>query len=816
MVKRFAVVLSDVHIGNNTPTCWYQASIHEPQLTEVLKWILARREVVREVILLGDLFDVWTYPPSVKPPTMGEIIAANRTLLGSGGPFAALVRALPGRVRLLLGNHDGSLTARDVALLNQSLGGNQARGERIELVTDPWRVVTGTSGARTVFSHGHHWCMFNAPDTRSRWSTIPIGHIVSRALAYRLTVGPHRLGPKETAAHRHNSGNPSPNFRQALGTWRPGKDLGRILIEYFCKETGMSQTERVVMPGPPPTTAQEAVRIFANLYELWTRREGRGRDAYRAAAAELSPGDDLAWFAQRLAMRTASDLAVMGHTHTPVAGVAVSPVNYVNSGFMCVPKPDAPRTQFTFTQVDLEKATAQVLALVPAGGGYAVTPAKAPVMDSVILRGLDDYSCYVRVENRSDRPLRRVSFDKDATSYWVVAPPPQIAPRSRADIWLIDPPLPRGSGGSFTYTDGKQTLKFAFACPRTSDNSVSSPVADYQTKVGRGAWRTGGVDPKGFPLQVRFFVGTRRVTGVGPGPRRPGLPGAGPAIQRRRPGATPPRPFRRPRREQSPFVVAASRVLDAHGSPSNRGAVMCVAHLTSNDGQPLLIPDKVPSDTRPGREKLRFPPKHIPGPDIETVTVGTTKYEFVWIHPNVPPDAPPNVGGMAFLPRPGSATFTVLTFNVAALLDRRRGCRNDHHAEMQLTRFIREQDARFQLRLGKLELHNYSRRGVDWGWSACNKCLEGLAIFLKALNNPGRTTAPARASIGWERLYEKGAPGCGHETDGAHIKLLMDAGWDHPQGPMPEGARELPPARPPAAPPARPPAPATPPDVYTA
>jgi hypothetical protein len=29
MAKRYAVVLSDIHIGDNSPTCWYQKSVHE-------------------------------------------------------------------------------------------------------------------------------------------------------------------------------------------------------------------------------------------------------------------------------------------------------------------------------------------------------------------------------------------------------------------------------------------------------------------------------------------------------------------------------------------------------------------------------------------------------------------------------------------------------------------------------------------------------------------------------------------------------------------------------------------------------------------
>src|SRR5262245_45872508 len=280
--RRLAVVLSDVHIGNNSPTCWYQAAVHERPLNEALAWILARRSIVREVVLLGDLFDVWTYPPSVRPPSMREIVAANPALLGPGGPLAAVVRALPGRVRLLLGNHDGSLTPADIDLVNRSLGGNPARGERIELVTAPWHVVTGASGARTVFSHGHHWCMFNAPDARSRWASIPIGHFVSRAIGYQLS---RSLRPRETAADRPNSGNPTGvDARVVMSAWNGRDDLGAFLLDYFCRTTGMPKTERIVMPDGSTTTAQEAARVFAGLFALWVRREGRRPEALRAAA----------------------------------------------------------------------------------------------------------------------------------------------------------------------------------------------------------------------------------------------------------------------------------------------------------------------------------------------------------------------------------------------------------------------------------------------------------------------------------------------------------------------------------------------------
>lgn len=48
--EQYAVVLSDIHIGDNAPTCWYQARVHFPYLESVLAWAVAKRASVREVI----------------------------------------------------------------------------------------------------------------------------------------------------------------------------------------------------------------------------------------------------------------------------------------------------------------------------------------------------------------------------------------------------------------------------------------------------------------------------------------------------------------------------------------------------------------------------------------------------------------------------------------------------------------------------------------------------------------------------------------------------------------------------------------------
>ena len=756
--KRYAIALSDVHIGNGAPTCWYQSRVHEPQLTALFSWMLANRDSIREVILLGDMFEFWTYPPAMRPPSMRDIIRANPGILGPRGPLAAVVRAFPKQVRLVRGNHDGNLTRTDVQDLSRSLGG------RIELIDSGTLIASGASGKRTVFTHGHYSCMFNAPDTRSKWDMIPIGHFVTRAISYELSK---TLAPGKTAADTSNSGNPTGvDLSSLVQAWsKQGGDLAAFLIDYMCRTTGLPRTLPIVMPNGSKTTADEAARVFAGLFTLWERRLGRRLDAMRAANADWGGGDDLAWFAQRRALQTASDLIVMGHTHSAVAGVDVSPVDYVNTGYECVSRPDAARTPFTFAQVDLETATARILGVVPRAGGFGVAPVRARRLPSVIVRG-SDYSCYARIENRTDRSLRLVRSAKPPASFWAVPPPGEIKPRSRAEIWVQDTPGATGSAGSFSYSDGKRTFDFSVSCPVVLSNSVKSPVA-YETKVGNGLWRKAGVDASGYPVQARFYVGAAMPLGtpIPPPSRTPAVLGT-----------------KTPSRENR-YVVAARQILDRSKTPKERGIVLSVTTLTPYTSPPLLDPT-----TDASRKRLAKPPNHLVSPDVHSITVDGQEYRYVWIQPNVPPVSPPLTGGMAFLPGPGQTGFTVVTFNVAGLdNDYRRKCTNAHHAEMQMIGFVNAQSGLWRSRLGRIEIHNYSRKGPTWGYSACNACLHDLAAFLTALNSITRPQ-PIKASISWERLYDKNAR-CGHPTTAANIKRLVDAGWDEPQGSRPAGTR---------------------------
>ncbi|EFC80448.1 metallophosphoesterase [Parafrankia sp. EUN1f] len=495
------VVLSDVHIATNSPTNWYQAGIHEPYLVATFDWIVENADLFQEVILLGDLVDLWTFPPDVRPPSMADIIAANPRVLGPGGALARVVATF-GSVTYVLGNHDGTLTADDLDALRQAVG-------PVRLV-DPVYIRTGVTGARTVFSHGHHWTMFNAPDPTPPWAPLPIGHFVTRSFAHQMA---RRLQAGQSVADLPDMGYPAGiNLDDFLRTLDPmlHPDLSSRLLDYVADVAGLPRTAPIVLPDGTTTTIDEAASIYAHLFSRWEKEEGLFT-AGRAALADSSA--HLAWFAQRLAIQHSADLVVFGHTHRPMGGLTVSPVNYVNSGFECAAVPDHPHRFFTFTVVDLDAPSADIRMVEPAprgdqgASGHRVVAAPVEARHSAIVPPALDFSCYVRIHNEGSVPLR-LAGSRVAHGHWIVPPPREIAAGGRADAWLQHEPGLEGSGVEFIYTRDGKTLPFEVSCPTgPRRNTAAGADGNFVARSGAGDWaRRGHVPTAGHPLQVVFTV----------------------------------------------------------------------------------------------------------------------------------------------------------------------------------------------------------------------------------------------------------------------------------------------------------------------
>lgn len=500
MAKRSAAVLSDIHIGIDHPTNWYQTTAHEERLVALLDWVADNAGDIRELILLGDLVDIWTYPPDMLPPTMAEIIAANPKTLGPEGALKRAVDALPGQVTFLLGNHNGQITQQDLADLYASVG-------PLNFVEGGVYTLTGDSGAATTFAHGHHGTMFNAPDPNSPWGTMPIGHFVTRAFSHYLMK---ILPPGQTAADLPNMGSPNGfNLEKLLKSLSPDDDsVADALLNYTLQQSGMKKDTKIVLPGGEEVRYSEAYGAYRDLFTDWVEKNGDSRTiALRAACADQW-GVYLGWFAQRLAIQHTSDLVIFGHTHQPVPGIAPSPVNAINSGFECVPLPDDPPKQCTFTMVDLETASGQIRYLPPDGGAPVPFPAgrpQTPVERLPMMPPKADCSCYVTVVNTTGATLTRDALPEPAYGMWIVPPPEEIAPGATAMAWLEDDYDLIGSKGSFSYNNGG--LAFTFSCAVDWPNSITGPNDNFVARAGTSGWGPVGLVPEwGHPLQIRYTV----------------------------------------------------------------------------------------------------------------------------------------------------------------------------------------------------------------------------------------------------------------------------------------------------------------------
>lgn len=505
--KARTVIISDVHIGTNDRTCWYQRSVHEPYLAALLDYIVAHAKSVDNrvggLVVLGDLFDFWTYPPDQKPPSVDDIIAANERILGEDGKLAKAVDALEGNVIYMRGNHDIGITQDDLDRL--PLGDYQ-----LPLVDD---FIVDAHGI--LLTHGHLFTMFNAPDARYP-GEVPVGHFVTRAIAHMLET---TLSPGQTAADLANQGSPYgfdlSSFAPALlGELAAGPSITSILLDYFAARCGLSEGTPIKMADGSTTTISAVKDKYDGLWDEWVDAYGGGEVgetvAGKAVRADYD-GDYMAWFAQKTAWGHSARGAVTGHTHVPKQGIQNSTCLYVNCGFECPAVPDLGGGQaaFNFGVIDGE-GTPALWCVVRRNGTYCVGPFDGAPADQLVYAPFSDYSCYVTIANETADELNRVSESADY-GYYVVDPPETIAAGETARFWLQDLAGLHGAEGGSTYepAGGGERLGFVYGCPTGIFPNYASGGSSFAASSGNLPLpnQPRNVVPEwGHPLFVDFDV----------------------------------------------------------------------------------------------------------------------------------------------------------------------------------------------------------------------------------------------------------------------------------------------------------------------
>lgn len=505
MPKDKIVVLSDIHIGTNYKTNWYQKEFHEPYLSAILDHVIQNKDSIQELILLGDIFDFWTYPPNMIPPAFADMLAANPNIFGVNGKLSQVLTALQGRVTYVNGNHDMNVTKNDLDQIPNS------DGYKINYCPEPIYYVQTDQGKKIAFTHGHIFTMFNNPYLGTEISPLPVGYYITRSVAYKWD---RELKPGQTVADLRGQGAPTgvEHPLELLTKIEGGRDtIVDILLSYMETQTGIREEEPINLPNGLKTTFAEARKLYSNLWSQWVHKGGGGEDgqlvARKSAIADFD-GSYIAWFAQQSALTSGSDLIVLGHTHTPKCGLSKGLVNYVNNGFECASKPDISQKTFTFTVVETKSIKSSIWAVKKQQEGTFSIQAYNTSPDSVIVALSEDYSCYIIIDNSQGSQTMTLTETTKNKGHYVVAPPQTILPGQQGKFWLQDYPgvgkLLQGSEGSVTYAVGGKFMTLTYACPVGGFNKCSG--ANFFTSNDGVKWgKLNKIKEFGYPLHP-FFV----------------------------------------------------------------------------------------------------------------------------------------------------------------------------------------------------------------------------------------------------------------------------------------------------------------------
>ncbi len=192
----------------------------------------------------------------------------------------------------------------------------------------------------------------------------------------------------------------------------------------------------------------------------------------------------------------------MGHTHTPVGGLGISPITYYNSGFECASSPDSRSRPRRCSRSRLSTSTWRP----PRSSrsrrrSYDIDIAPVPALPSAVIQppAAADMSCFVRILNKGGQPLTLTGPPGASEGYWVVPPPQTIPAGGRGDALAAGLLRRQRQRGTFSYQGAGD---FSVSCPTgVVNNTVSGAGGDFVARSAAGEW---GPRALSQPTATRF------------------------------------------------------------------------------------------------------------------------------------------------------------------------------------------------------------------------------------------------------------------------------------------------------------------------
>jgi UDP-2,3-diacylglucosamine pyrophosphatase LpxH len=325
-------LISDLHLGIDAPENLYQRKYHEAGLKAALRHIAASARETRDFVILGDWFDMLAVPPSRRPYSLSEVIAAHPGLFeeqrDGSGDFVTLFRSLRGGLSYVNGNHDQFVSVDEVNAILEPRCGRRLAG-----LSNPVQNEAFGKGS-LIAEHGHmHTLLFRARSHLSR-SDPPFGTFITRMLALICSQELARLG-RTCAPELKGGGEPAFGFAAAgfaakefvelaLGA----EDLAQALLDQMLFFAHANKEELAFILDDGSKLAASA--IPDKYRDLWTKLAEDLEPLMADAADSLKKPAE-----KRIA--AGARIVAMGHTHRPLLQVEHYPSEavYVNTGFFC-------------------------------------------------------------------------------------------------------------------------------------------------------------------------------------------------------------------------------------------------------------------------------------------------------------------------------------------------------------------------------------------------------------------------------------------------------------------------------------------------
>ena len=339
--RNLVIVLSDIHMGTNAPTVWYRRDIHEKYLLAVLDHIIDLADEIEEVVLLGDIFEFWSYPPDQLPPSLEDIIHTHPNILGKEGKLREALNALKGRMVFIPGDHDMNIVKADL---------NKLRSKDGYVMKYHYGAYIPIYDTHMQFMHGHECTIINAPYFVSHISPLPLGYFVTRAMAYKiqkiLKATPNKSisDLNEYSSYSYNDFLPKlpffyENFESEINTVCS-------FIDALIEATGI--------PLHLPIQINRFTEITLN--EVKTIYQNRGILGHQIELSNVLEDYNTMYVPDCVLQRCCKksiDIVVMGHTHSHM--IYKNNHIHINTGYMCPPVSKLRYQPVTFGVFELEQ-----------------------------------------------------------------------------------------------------------------------------------------------------------------------------------------------------------------------------------------------------------------------------------------------------------------------------------------------------------------------------------------------------------------------------------------------------------------------------